>query len=150
MARTACSARSAKSHHRRLLDRRAAIDDQDRRRCGGEGRPLRRHALDPYAEGGRSRQARRMTGGDKAMLDKIRPVLECYADVIVHARPVGAAHTLKLINNFIGLGNVAAPPKQSLPHSAAGCDGSTSRRRDRRRGALLDVRADHEGAARKL
>lgn len=46
-----------------------------------------------------------MTGGDTAVLAKIRPVIECFADTIVHAGPVGAAHTLKLINNFIGLGN---------------------------------------------
>lgn len=60
-----------------------------------------------------------MTGGDKAVLDKIRPVIECYADTIVHAGPVGAAHTLKLINNFIGLGNamVAAEAIVAAKHA---------------------------------
>ena len=38
-----------------------------------------------------------MTGGDKAVLEEIRPVLECFADTIVHAgaagrRPHAEAH----------------------------------------------------------
>ncbi len=48
-----------------------------------------------------------MTGGDPATLDEIRPVLECFADTFIHAGEVGAAHRLKLINNFIGLGTAA-------------------------------------------
>ena len=48
-----------------------------------------------------------ITGGDPATLDEIRPVLECFADTFVHAGGVGAAHRLKLINNFIGLGTAA-------------------------------------------
>ncbi|MBL8906945.1 MAG: NAD(P)-dependent oxidoreductase [Rhizobiales bacterium] len=60
-----------------------------------------------------------MTGGDRAVLDRIRPVIECFADTIVHAGPVGAAHTLKLINNFIGLGNamVAAEAIVAAKHA---------------------------------
>lgn len=48
-----------------------------------------------------------MTGGDKATLEEIRPVLESFADTIIYAGAVGAAHKLKLINNFIGLGTAA-------------------------------------------
>lgn len=60
-----------------------------------------------------------MTGGDAAILAKIRPVIECFSDTIVHAGPVGAAHTLKLINNFIGLGNamVAAEAIVAAKHA---------------------------------
>ena len=48
-----------------------------------------------------------MTGGDEETLAEIRPVLECFADTFIHAGEVGAAHKLKLINNFIGLGTAA-------------------------------------------
>jgi 3-hydroxyisobutyrate dehydrogenase-like beta-hydroxyacid dehydrogenase len=48
-----------------------------------------------------------MTGGDEAVLRDIRPILDCFADTIIHAGPVGAGHTLKLINNFIALGTAA-------------------------------------------
>lgn len=48
-----------------------------------------------------------MTGGDEAVLKDIRPILECFADTIIHAGATGAGHTLKLINNFIALGTAA-------------------------------------------
>jgi 3-hydroxyisobutyrate dehydrogenase-like beta-hydroxyacid dehydrogenase len=48
-----------------------------------------------------------MTGGDETVLKDIRPILDCFADTIIHAGPVGAGHTLKLINNFIALGTAA-------------------------------------------
>jgi 3-hydroxyisobutyrate dehydrogenase-like beta-hydroxyacid dehydrogenase len=48
-----------------------------------------------------------MTGGDAATLAEIRPVLECFADAIIHVGGVGAGHKVKLINNFIGLGTAA-------------------------------------------
>jgi 3-hydroxyisobutyrate dehydrogenase-like beta-hydroxyacid dehydrogenase len=48
-----------------------------------------------------------MTGGDDKVLKDIRPILDCFADTIIHAGPVGAGHTLKLINNFIAIGTAA-------------------------------------------
>ena len=48
-----------------------------------------------------------MVGGDEAVLDKIRPVLDCFADTIVYSGAVGAAHQLKLINNFLSISNAA-------------------------------------------
>jgi 3-hydroxyisobutyrate dehydrogenase-like beta-hydroxyacid dehydrogenase len=48
-----------------------------------------------------------MTGGDEKILKEIRPIIECFADTIIHAGAVGAGHTLKLINNFIALGTAA-------------------------------------------
>jgi 3-hydroxyisobutyrate dehydrogenase-like beta-hydroxyacid dehydrogenase len=48
-----------------------------------------------------------MTGGDEKVLKDIRPIIECFADTIIHAGPVGAGHTLKLINNFIAIGTAA-------------------------------------------
>lgn len=46
-----------------------------------------------------------MVGGEAAVLARVRPVLECFAENIYHAGPSGAGATLKLIHNFISLGN---------------------------------------------
>ena len=48
-----------------------------------------------------------MIAGDTKVLDKIRPVLNCFADTIVYSGTVGAAHQLKLINNFLSISNAA-------------------------------------------
>jgi 3-hydroxyisobutyrate dehydrogenase-like beta-hydroxyacid dehydrogenase len=48
-----------------------------------------------------------MTGGDDATLAELRPILDCFAEAIIHAGPVSAGHRLKLINNFIALGTAA-------------------------------------------
>jgi 3-hydroxyisobutyrate dehydrogenase-like beta-hydroxyacid dehydrogenase len=45
-----------------------------------------------------------MTGGDAATLAEIRPILECFADLIIHCGPVGAGHKVKLVNNMLSLG----------------------------------------------
>ncbi|MBS0559305.1 MAG: NAD(P)-dependent oxidoreductase [Proteobacteria bacterium] len=46
-------------------------------------------------------------GGDPATLDRVRPVIACYADTIIEAGPIGSGHTLKLVNNFISVGTSA-------------------------------------------
>jgi 3-hydroxyisobutyrate dehydrogenase-like beta-hydroxyacid dehydrogenase len=43
-------------------------------------------------------------GGDAAVLDRVRPVLESYCDTIVHCGPLGAGTTCKLVNNSITIG----------------------------------------------
>lgn len=48
-----------------------------------------------------------MTGGDPGILSRIRPVMDCFADTIIHAGPVGSGHRLKLINNFLSLSHAA-------------------------------------------
>jgi 3-hydroxyisobutyrate dehydrogenase-like beta-hydroxyacid dehydrogenase len=48
-----------------------------------------------------------MVGGDPTVLEKIRPVLNCFSDLVVHCGDVGAAHRVKLINNFLSLGHAA-------------------------------------------
>lgn len=48
-----------------------------------------------------------MTGGNEKVLKEIRPLLDCFADTIIHAGGVGAGHTLKLLNNFIAIGTAA-------------------------------------------
>jgi len=48
-----------------------------------------------------------MVAGPADVLAKIRPVLECFADTIVNAGEAGAAHQLKLLNNFISISHAA-------------------------------------------
>ncbi len=48
-----------------------------------------------------------MVGGDKAVIDKIRPVLETFSNLIVPTGPVGTGHQMKLLNNFLSMGHAA-------------------------------------------
>jgi 2-hydroxy-3-oxopropionate reductase len=48
-----------------------------------------------------------MTGGEADILSRIRLVMDCFADTIIHAGPVGSGHRLKLINNFLSLSHAA-------------------------------------------
>ena len=48
-----------------------------------------------------------MVGGDAQTLEKIRPVLSCFSDLIVPTGAVGTAHQVKLINNFLSLSHAA-------------------------------------------
>lgn len=48
-----------------------------------------------------------MVGADPETFAAIKPVLECWAAVIVHLGEVGLGHKMKLINNFIAMGYAA-------------------------------------------
>lgn len=48
-----------------------------------------------------------MAGGEKAALERARPVMEAVARSIVHTGPSGTGHTMKLLNNFLSLGYAA-------------------------------------------
>lgn len=48
-----------------------------------------------------------LVGGDAEVLAQARPILECYAENIFHAGPVGAGHGMKLLHNYCSLGMVA-------------------------------------------
>lgn len=45
-----------------------------------------------------------MAGGDPATFESVLPILQCFAAKIVHVGPVGAGHTMKLLNNFVSVG----------------------------------------------
>jgi 3-hydroxyisobutyrate dehydrogenase-like beta-hydroxyacid dehydrogenase len=61
-----------------------------------------------------------MVGGEAGYVDQIRPVLECFADTIIHAGPVGAGHQLKLINNFLSLSHAAVAAEAITVAAKAG------------------------------
>ena len=63
-----------------------------------------------------------MVGGDAGVLAEIRPILECFADTIVHAGNVGAGHKLKLVNNFLALGAAALVAEGLCAAKKAGID----------------------------
>ena len=48
-----------------------------------------------------------MAGGDDAVFERVKPVLEKFAGRIVRTGPVGSGHTMKLLNNFVSLGYAA-------------------------------------------
>jgi 3-hydroxyisobutyrate dehydrogenase-like beta-hydroxyacid dehydrogenase len=46
-------------------------------------------------------------GGRPEVVAKVRPIVQCYAETIIDAGPLGSGHTLKLVNNFISIGTCA-------------------------------------------
>lgn len=48
-----------------------------------------------------------MVGGAEADVQRIWPVLECFAGRIIHTGPTGSGHTMKLLNNFVSMGYAA-------------------------------------------
>lgn len=69
-----------------------------------------------------------LVGGDAALLEECRPVLQCFAENITHVGPVGAGHGMKLLHNYVSLGMV------TLLAEAAACA--------QRSGVALDRFAD--------
>jgi 3-hydroxyisobutyrate dehydrogenase-like beta-hydroxyacid dehydrogenase len=63
-----------------------------------------------------------MVGGEKATIDHVRPVLDCFADMIVHCGGVGTGHQVKLINNFLSLGHAAMAAEAITVAKKAGID----------------------------
>ena len=63
-----------------------------------------------------------MTGGPDEVIARIRPVLECFADTIIHAGSVGSAHQLKLINNFLSITHAAVAAEAITVAAKAGVD----------------------------
>lgn len=63
-----------------------------------------------------------MTGGPDEVMARIRPVLDCFADTIVHAGAVGSAHQLKLINNFLSICHAAVAAEAITVAAKAGVD----------------------------
>jgi 3-hydroxyisobutyrate dehydrogenase-like beta-hydroxyacid dehydrogenase len=63
-----------------------------------------------------------MCAGDPATIEAIRPVLDCFADTIVHCGAVGSAHKAKLINNMLSLGTAAVVAEALAVATKAGVD----------------------------
>ena len=61
-------------------------------------------------------------GGEPATVQAVRPVMECYADTIVEVGALGMGHTMKLINNFISIGNCAVIAEATATAAKVGVD----------------------------
>ena len=48
-----------------------------------------------------------MVGADSDVFERIKPVIEAWAQAIVHIGPTGDGHKMKLLNNFLSLGYAA-------------------------------------------
>jgi 3-hydroxyisobutyrate dehydrogenase-like beta-hydroxyacid dehydrogenase len=44
-----------------------------------------------------------MVGGDEKVVERVRPVIDCWAGSVRRIGPVGSGHKMKLLMNFIGL-----------------------------------------------
>ena len=61
-------------------------------------------------------------GGGPETVKAVRAVMECYADTIVEVGPLGMGHTMKLINNFISIGNCAVIAEATATAAKLGVD----------------------------
>jgi 3-hydroxyisobutyrate dehydrogenase-like beta-hydroxyacid dehydrogenase len=61
-----------------------------------------------------------LVGGDAALLAECLPLLQCFAENITHAGPVGAGHSMKLLHNFVSLGMVTLLSEAAACASAHG------------------------------
>ena len=89
------------AHHRRAREQsrqsRPGPDGyQGRRRCAGQRRPTR-HAAGKLTL---------FMGGADDTVARLRPLLGCYGDPILHVGPTGAGQKVKLINNALFAGHI--------------------------------------------
>jgi 3-hydroxyisobutyrate dehydrogenase-like beta-hydroxyacid dehydrogenase len=48
-----------------------------------------------------------LVGSDRALFDEMLPLLRSFAENVTHAGPVGSGHRMKLLHNYVSLGQVA-------------------------------------------
>jgi 3-hydroxyisobutyrate dehydrogenase len=63
-----------------------------------------------------------MAAGDKTTFDKVKPVLDILGENIFYLGALGAGHTTKLINNFMGMTTVSAMSQAFAVADRAGVD----------------------------
>jgi 3-hydroxyisobutyrate dehydrogenase-like beta-hydroxyacid dehydrogenase len=63
-----------------------------------------------------------LVGGDPAVLERARPVLEALGAEIHHLGPLGAGHIVKLVNNVMSMCNVAVAAEAMVLGVKAGMD----------------------------
>ncbi len=64
-----------------------------------------------------------MAAGDKETYDKVKPILDVQGENVFHLGALGAGHTTKLINNFMGMTTVCAMSQAFAVAKLAGVDG---------------------------
>lgn len=61
-------------------------------------------------------------GADEATLAEVRPIIECWAETVIHVGPVTHAHKIKLINNFVAMSTAAILAEAYTTAKKAGVD----------------------------
>lgn len=61
-----------------------------------------------------------MIGGDKDVIDRVRPVLECMGDALFHCGELGMGEALKLTNNFLAATILSATSEALVLGTKAG------------------------------
>lgn len=84
------------------------------------------HSLDAPVSGGdigaRNAALSIMVGGDTAVVDSVRPLLECMGKSIVHQGPSGSGHHTKMVNQILIAGNMVGVCEALLYGFRAGLD----------------------------
>jgi 3-hydroxyisobutyrate dehydrogenase-like beta-hydroxyacid dehydrogenase len=63
-----------------------------------------------------------LVGGDMALFERCKPILECFAENISHAGPIGAGHRMKLLHNYVALGSIALLAEAAACAQGAGIE----------------------------
>ena len=63
-----------------------------------------------------------MVGGDAAVIERVRPVLDCFTSLVVHMGPLGAGIKAKLARNLVQYGSWLAAYEAQLLAEAAGIE----------------------------
>ena len=66
-----------------------------------------------------------LVGGDVAILERVRPILEAFSEHITHVGPVGAGHRMKLLHNYVSMGFLALLAEVAAHAHHAGLDMAT-------------------------
>lgn len=63
-----------------------------------------------------------LVGGDQAVLESVRPVLEAFAKRIAYVGPNGTGHRMKLLHNYVSVGTMALVSEAAAHALRAGID----------------------------
>ncbi|MEZ5727467.1 MAG: NAD(P)-dependent oxidoreductase [Burkholderiaceae bacterium] len=63
-----------------------------------------------------------LVGGDAAVLDAVRPVLDAFCENITRVGPVGAGHRMKLLHNFVSVGTMTLISEAAAHAATSGID----------------------------
>ncbi len=111
------------------------------------------HVLDAPVSGGKSGAASRnlavMVGGEQAIFERIKPILDAFGDKVFYAGAIGAGSVAKLVHNMIGHGIRQAIAEGLTLGVKAGVD-PVALWECVRRGAVGRMSGLHEGIPRQV
>jgi 3-hydroxyisobutyrate dehydrogenase-like beta-hydroxyacid dehydrogenase len=81
-----------------------------------------------------------LIGGDPALLEQLRPLLDTFSETITHIGGVGSGHLMKLLHNYVSLGFMALLAEVAAHGQKAGLEMAT----------LVDVLAQGGGGGTAL